>query len=232
MSAVGHLTCADAEGRVSVMEGTAWRWTGAVAVVLVVATACAREAGDLGGGTADGVEPEELVQLLLAEEDDVDATSYGPRPMTATDTGDGYYRPPPFNLCDTGGDVDLLAPDDIHAYLGDGGDYLTIDHWIAGESVGSATARFEQGVEAIEECLPVEEVEVSDAEVDEARRYDFTGPGSDEIISMVYARHGGVVMLLGVESLSLQRYDADDVDHLVDVTLGKLTSIGRVQVST
>lgn len=213
------------------MDGTARRWTGAAAVVLVAATACARETGDLGGGAADEVEPEELVQLLLAEEDDVDATSYGPRPMSATDTGDGYYRPPLEDLCGPDGDVELLAPDDIHAYLGDGGDYLTIDHWITGESVVSATVRFEQGVEAIEECLPVEEVEVSDAEVDEVRRYDVTGRGPDEIVSLVYARHGGVVMLLGVESLSLRRYDADDVDHLVDVTLSKLTSIGRVQVS-
>jgi hypothetical protein len=135
-------------------------------------------------------------------------------------------------VCGSDGDVELLAPDDIHADLGDGGDYLTIDHWITGEPVVSATARFEHGVEAIEECVAVEEVEVSNADVDEVRRYDVTGRGPDEIASLVNARHGGVVMLLGVESLSLRRYNADDVAHLVDVTLGKLTSIGRVQVST
>ncbi len=51
------------------------------------------------------------------------------------------------------------------------------------------------------------------------------------LVGIVYARHGGVTMLLFVDVLSPSDFDDDDVENLVDVALDKMTRLGRVEVS-
>lgn len=205
----------------------------AVVAVLVAGAGCARHGGLLGSSTGiEQVEPEDLVPVLLTEDDHVDATSYGPVPMTSENRGeDDYYQSPPTQFCDEGSEVDVLADGDMYAYLGDGGDYLYIDHWVTGEPLAAATERFDETVAAMEDCGDdfLHRVDISHPGVDDLRRYE-TREG-DDYFSFVYARNGGVVTLLGVETLNPDRYDQDDVDHLIDVALDKLTSIGRVEVA-
>ena len=201
-------------------------------VVVIVGAACAQSAGDLAtGGEADAVEPEALVPLLIVEEDGIPATSYGQVPMTSEDP-DEYYQPPPSEVCGDSSDVELLGPSDMYSYMGDGGDYLYIEQWVSGESTDAAAARFDAGVEAFEGCLGrLEEVDVSDEVLDDVRRYEGTGDGEDpSYFGIVYARHGGVTMLLFVDALSGSDFDDDDVENLVDVALDNMTSLGRVEV--
>jgi hypothetical protein len=208
-----------------------------IATLVVAVVGCAAEGdvisagGDAGQGDVEEVEPEDLVPVLVVESDDVAATSYGPLPMTSESPGeDDYYQEPP-TLCEDSADVEVLGPDDMYAYLGDGGDYLFIDHWVTGEQAADASDRFEDGVGAIEACLDesFEQVDVRHGNVDDVRRYD--SETEEGRASLLYARNGGVITLLFVESLSEDRYDGDDVDRLVDVALDKLASLGRVEVA-
>lgn len=176
------------------------------------------------------MEPEDLVPVLVVESDDVAATNFGPLPMTSENPGeDDYYQEPP-TLCEDSADVEVLGPDDMYAYIGDG-DYLYIDHWVTGEPAADASDRFEDGVSAIEACLDesFEQVDVRRGNVDDVRRYD--SKTDEGRASLLYARNGGVITLLTVESFKEDRYDGDDVDRLVAVALDKLASLGRVEVA-
>jgi len=212
-------------------------YAGALTVLAVVLAGAGRGGeGDALGSRddVDQVEPEALVPLLLTEDDDVDASSFGPMPMTSENPGDDYYQTPPTQLCEAGPDVALLADEDIYAYLGDGGDYLYIDHWVTGEPLAAASDRFDEALAAIEGCgddFFAEQVDITHPGVEEVRRYETPEGEGDEYGSFVYARNGGVLMLLSVDSLNPDRYDRDDVDHLIDVALDKLASIGRVEVA-
>jgi hypothetical protein len=216
------------------MDGWSGRWTCGAAVVLVATAGCAQRAGDLdagatAGGRVEAVEPDELVPLLISEADGIEATAYGPRPMTAAEPGDEDYYVEPPTECETGDEMEFVASDDVYAYMGDGGDYLTIDQWITGESAAAAGERFAAGAAAIQDCVVLgEEVAVDDAGVDGVRRYDIAR--GDTLASVVYAHHGGVVMLLSVSVSNTDRFDQADVDHLVDVALGKLEERGRIEV--
>jgi hypothetical protein len=208
------------------------RGTVSLAVLLVAAGACAQEAGDPeSGGEAATVDAGELVPLLVVEEDGIPATNYGDVPMTADDPDD-YYQPPPTELCESA-DVELLGPSDIYSYLGDGGDYLYIDQWVTGETTDAAIARFEAGVEALDGCRgTVDEVDVTDTGVDDIRRYESTEAAEqDDYLGIVYARHGGVLMLLSVDALGPSDFGQDDIENLIEVALDKMTSLGRVQVA-
>ena len=214
-------------------------YAGALAVlaVVVAGAGCAGDGDELGSSDdIEQVEPEDLVPVLLTEDDDVDASSYGPMPMTSENPGDDYYQSPPTQLCEDGSEVEMLADGDMYAYLGDGGDYLYIDNWVTGEALEAATERFDDALAAIEDCgddFVPQEVDISHPGVDDVRRYETPeGQGDDdEYASVVYARNGGVLMLLSVDTLNPDRYDRDDVDHLIDVALDKLASIGRVEVA-
>ena len=215
------------------VAGTVWL---AAVCVVAGAGACAQGSGELGAvgtGDADAVEPEELVPLLIVEEDGIPATSYGEVPMTS-DEPDEYYQPPPDEVCGDSSDVELVGPSDMYSYLGDGGDYLYIEQWVSGEATGAAAERFDAGVEVLEGCGGwVEEVDVPGADVDDIRRYERTGAGEEEdrYFGIVYARHGGVTMLLFVDVLSGSDFDEADVEHLVDVALDNMTQLGRVEVA-
>jgi hypothetical protein len=208
-----------------------------IATIVLAVAGCAAEGDVISAGDdadprdVEEVEPEDLVPVLVVESDGVGATSYGPLPMTSENPGeDDYYQEPP-TMCEDRADVEVLGPDDMYAYLGDGGDYLFIDHWVTGEPAAEASDRFEDGVGAIEACLDesFEQVDVRPRNVDDVRRYD--SETEDARASLLYARNGGVITLLFVESLSEDRYDGDDIDRLVDVALDKLASLGGVEVA-
>ena len=228
-----HVT----EGRVSDVSGRIRQFRVIATLVLAAVAGCAADGDalstgdDAGQGDVEEVEPEELVPVLVVESDDVGATSYGPLPMTSDNPGvDEYYQAPP-TMCEDHTDVEVLGPDDIYAYLGDGGDYLYIDHWVTGEPAADASDRFEDGIGALEACLDesFQQVDVQRGDVDDVRRYD--SEGDDGRASLLYARNGGVMTLLFVESLNEDTYDGDDVDRLVDVALDKLARIGQVEVA-
>ena len=205
-----------------------------VLAVVVAGAGCAGEGNALGSrDDIEQVEPEALVPVLVTEDDEVDASSYGPIPMTSDNPGDDYYQSPPTQFCEDGAEVEVLADGDMYIYLGDGGDYLYIDHWVTGEPLAAATERFDEAVAAIEDCGDdyAHQVDTSHPGVDDVRRYEVREEAGDEYFSFVYARNGGVVTLLAVETLNPDRYDGDDVDHLIDVALDKLASIGRVEVA-
>ena len=98
---------------------------------------------------SEAVEADELVPLLISEADGIEATAYGPRPMTAAEPGDEEYYVEPPTECETGDEMEFVASDDVYAYMGDGGDYLAIDQWITGESAAAAGERFAAGAAAI-----------------------------------------------------------------------------------
>src|SRR5262245_58213332 len=197
-------------------------WTRGFAGALTVVAAVVAGAGCAGEGHALGssddieqVEPEDLVPVLLTEDDDVDALSYGPIPMTSENRGDDdYYQSPPTQFCEESPEVEVLADGDMYAYLGDGGDYLYIDHWVTGEPLAAAIERFDDAVAAMEHCGDdfLHQIDISHPGIDDVRRYETREGEADEYFSFVYARNGGVVTLLAVETLNPDRYDGDDVD--------------------
>ena len=69
--------------------------------------------------------------------------------MTADDPGE-YYQVPPSEPCDAADDVELVGPNDLYAYMGDGGDYLYMDQWLSGETVAEASERFAAGARVLE----------------------------------------------------------------------------------
>lgn len=210
---------------------------GLLAAVLVsVFVNCGGGGGGGGDDDVRAVEPNELVPALLTEADEVGLTSYGLVPMTAQDP-DEYYNEPPTQLCDAADEVELVGPNDLYAYMGDGGDYLYMDQWMSGETVEAATERYAAGVEALAACAEesgLSPVEAAHPELDELRRYESSVPSpqdSDEHSIVLYARNGGVIMLQSMYIARNDKYDAGQRDHLTDVALAKLADLGRVEVA-
>ncbi len=210
-----------------------------LSAVLMVGPASCGDGGDGDDGAVESVDVGELAAALLTEADEVEMTSYGTVPMTAEDPGD-YYQEPLTEPCDAADDVELVAPNALYAYMGDGGDYLYMDQWLSGETVAEASERFAAGARVLDACVnagELELVESSHPDVDELRRYERTldplaGLDSDGHVMLVYARDGGVILLQSTAVVIGEEYDAEQRDHLADVVVAKLAELGGVEVSS
>jgi hypothetical protein len=155
--------------------------------------------------------------------------------MSSENRGDDYYEEPPRQLCTDANPVDMVAPDDMYAYMGDGGDYLYAGQWVTGETVASASERFADGLEALNTCVEsgdIRSLEVSGAGVDEAGLFESSAGDADdqERMTVLYARHGGVIVLQYLLQTRNDKYSPEQRDHLTRVVLDKLTAIGHVEV--
>jgi hypothetical protein len=214
--------------------------TGVAAALL--AAPCAGEVDGSGEDDVDAVDASALVPVLLTEADGLDLSGYGSVPMTS-ENPDDWYASPPTEICDQ--QAELVAEDDMYAYLGDGGDYIYLDEWVSGERVSAAADRYANGVAALEACSDagmLEPVETTHPEIDDVRRYEQitindndtyerNPEDNDELVTVLYARNGGVIVLLSLYLTRRSAYTDEQVERLVDTALAKLAAIGRVEVA-
>ena len=205
---------------------------------------CVGDADSSGDDDAEVVELSALVPVLLTEANHLQLGSRdGPLPLTS-DTDN--YEEAPTSICDEQIDqVELVADADLYVYFG-GRDNVILDEWVSGERVSAAVERYTSGVVAMDECVDAGSfgpVETSYPGIDEARRYEqltVVDDGAnqqhpednDRYHTWLYARNGGVIMLLSFGLGRREDYSDDLIERMIGTALGKLASIGRVQVAT
>jgi hypothetical protein len=192
----------------------------------------------VGGVTSSGeddvaiVELATLVPVLLTERNHVGLDGKGSVPMTSENPDDWYWEPPT-DVCDEQvGTVDFVGDDDLFVYFS-AGDWKYVGEWLSGERVAAAAERYADGLTAAEACVDAgvfTKSEVSYPGLDEVHVY--TKQAEEEWDrTVLYARNGGVVLLLTLGYHLADRLSEEHVERIVGIALGKFAALGRVEVA-
>ena len=191
--------------------------------------------GDAAPGTASELTTT-LARLLVTAEDVDFLYGNGQPPVLA---GDEYYEERPTGFCKGGLDADMLAAPHVFNLLDDDA-IIFFGQWVSGEPVSEATDRFAEGRQVLASC---HEVGYTNSEGDDIafKPFAVANPGLDEVdglvvtrnadpfLSVVYARHGGVITLMYFEG-TFSDWAPTQLETVIRIGFTKLLDAGRLDL--
>lgn len=197
------------------------------AVFVLLSVGC----GASEGPSVPAVQPERLVDVLIDWRDRPLKRHWSGRDERPAVTSEEYSEPPT-QLCPDGAEVSLVGEDSIY-YSITNDDYVWASEWVSGETVEAAADRMSAGRAAFATCpgYPTwTAVPIQREGIEEVHRFrGFEGVNDPAGIELIYARNGGVIVLLAVTGNELDWLDGEK-DAVIETALARLAELRRVEV--
>jgi hypothetical protein len=187
-----------------------------------------------GASDADQLQvvDESALEPIVITAEDLDWYPHDPAIMTEAEPGDDErYEEPPIQFCENGDELAMVADNDLFTLLDDDA-WVWVGEWVTGERADAAEKRVKNGVASIEACGEKwRRVDLVRPDLDEVYRYEIVEDGEPVGLDLVYARNGGVIVMLYLDGDEIDWKD-DKKESAVVIALDRLAAAGRIEVAS